>query len=41
MFTSGTRILYNVFSVVNKVKQISIAMIIDDHQRGGVRQSAR
>lgn len=28
MFTSGTQILYNVFSTVNKVKQNSIAMII-------------
>ena len=28
MFTSGTQILYNVFSTVNKVKQNSIAMIL-------------
>lgn len=28
MFTSGTQILYNVFSTVNKVKQNSIAMVI-------------
>ncbi|MDE6470631.1 MAG: lipopolysaccharide biosynthesis protein, partial [Eubacterium sp.] len=28
MFTSGTQILYNVFSTVNKVKQNSIAMLI-------------
>lgn len=28
MFTSGTQILYNVFSAVNKVKQNSIAMIV-------------
>lgn len=28
MFTSGTQILYNVFSAVNKVKQNSIAMIL-------------
>lgn len=28
MFTSGTQILYNVFSTVNKVKQNSIAMIV-------------
>lgn len=28
MFTSGTQILFNVFSTVNKVKQNSIAMII-------------
>lgn len=28
MFTSGTQILYNVFSAVNKVKQNSIAMVL-------------
>lgn len=28
MFTSGTQILYNVFSAVNKVKQNSIAMLL-------------
>ena len=28
MFTSGTQILYNVFSTVNKVKQNSIAMLV-------------
>ena len=32
MFTSGTQILYNVFSAVNKVKQNSIAMVLS----GGV-----